>query len=211
MLISIGKLSKELGVTPDCIRKWEKKGKISSIKTSGKHRRFDLDKVLSQLNDKDLKKVKKSTLIYARVSTKADKDNLERQIIRLENYSAANGWQYEVISDIGSGLNFNKKGLKDLIHKIESNKYDRLLLNYKDRLLRFGSEIIFEICKLHDVEVIILNQQQSKSFEEELVDDIITIIHVFSSRLYGSRSHKNKKVIELTDKLTSLVKDNEKK
>ena len=75
------------------------------------------------------------------------------------------------------------------------------MLNYKDRLLRFGSEIIFEMCRLHNVEVVILNEEEQKTYEEELVEDILSIITVFSAKLYGGRSHKNKKIIESSEKM----------
>ncbi|MBQ8997598.1 MAG: IS607 family transposase, partial [Clostridium sp.] len=106
-----------------------------------------------------------------------------------------------VLKDIGSGLNYNKKGLIELIRLIETNQIDRLIINYKDRLLRFGSEIIFEMCKWHNVEVVIVSEDESKTYEEELVDDVLSIITVFSAKLYGSRSHKNKVVVEKNKEL----------
>ena len=143
----------------------------------------------------------KVTLIYARVSTRNRLNDLERQKERLELYCAAKGWNYKIVTDIGSGLNYKKKGLLDLIRLIETEQVERLVLNYKDRLLRFGSEIIFEICKYHDVEVVVVSEEDSKSYEEELVEDVLSIITVFSSKLYGSRSHKNKSIVEKNKEL----------
>jgi predicted site-specific integrase-resolvase len=115
----------------------------------------------------------------------------------LETFCAANGWSYEVIEDFGSGLNYHKRGLLQLIKRIGAGEVGRLVLTYKDRLLRFGSEIVFSLCELTNTEVVIINQgQQPVSFEEELTQDVLEIITVFSARLYGSRSAKNRQLIE---------------
>jgi predicted site-specific integrase-resolvase len=93
-------------------------------------------------------------------------------------------------------MNYSKKGLQQLIKRICSGDIGRLLLTHKDRLLRFGSEIIFSLCEIYGIEVVIINQGGEVSFEEELAQDVLEIITVFSARLYGSRGHKNKKLIE---------------
>lgn len=200
MLLTIGKTAKEVGVSIDTLRRWEREGKIKPRRTVGGHRRYDLDEVKGYINGKK-KNAKKTTLIYARVSTPARKNDLENQVQKLELFCASKGWTYKIIKDIGSGLNYNKKGLQELIKLIETNQLERIVLNYKDRLLRFGSEIIFEMCKYHNVEVIVLNETEQKTYEEELVEDVLSIITVFSAKLYGSRSHKNKKIVEESKKL----------
>ena len=93
-------------------------------------------------------------------------------------------------------MNYHKKGLKQLLDGILNNKIGRLVLTHKDRLLRFGAELVFAICEARNVEVIIINQGENPSFEEELAQDVLEIITVFSARLYGSQSKKNKKVLE---------------
>lgn len=195
MKLSIGKLADELGVTTHTIREWCNEGKIAYERTEGGHRRFDLDTVLSSINPRKPKK-EKLTVGYARVSTADAKNDLENQIKAIELFCSAKGWNHKIISDVGSGLNYNKKGLKELINLIESNQAQRLVLNYKDRLLRFGSEIIFEMCSYHNTEVVIINETENKTYNEELVDDVLSIITVFSSRLYGSRSHKNTEIVK---------------
>ena len=122
----------------------------------------------------------------------------------LECFCAAHGWSFEVISDLGSGLNYSKRGLRALINKIMEGKIGRLVLTHKDRLLRFGSELIFAICETRGIEVVLVNQGDQPSFEEELASDVLEIITVFSARLYGSRSHKNRK---LMDTLKTAVAD----
>ena len=100
-----------------------------------------------------------------------------------------------LISDLGSGLNYNKNGLKKLINLITSQQVNTLYLTHKDRLLRFGSELIFSLCKKFGTKVVIVNAAQCATFEQELVQDVIELMTVFSAKLYGKRSHKNKKII----------------
>ena len=91
-----------------------------------------------------------------------------RQVALLESYCAVNGWAYEVISDIGSGLNYRKRGLKALVSRICSGEVGRLVLSHKDRLLRFGSELVLSLCEHFGVEVIIINASEDSTFEEDL-------------------------------------------
>jgi predicted site-specific integrase-resolvase len=136
------------------------------------------------------------TVVYARVSSKDQSKDLERQKQVLEVYCAKKGWSFEVISDLGSGLNYRKKGLIRLIKLICSYQVERLVLTHKDRLLRFGSDLIFTLCEIFGTEVVIINRSEDSTFEEDLANDVLEIITVFSARLYGSRSHKNKKIIQ---------------
>ena len=114
----------------------------------------------------------------------------------LEMYCASQGWTFEILSDLGSGMNYHKKGLKKLLDAIIEGSVGRLVLTHKDRLLRFGAELVFAICEAKQVEVVILNRGEDTSFEEDLAKDVLEIITVFSARLYGSRSRKNKKLLE---------------
>ena len=167
-------------------------------KSEGNTRYYDLD----QLFDKKVLE-NNLTIAYARVSSHDQKEDLERQSHVLENYCARQGWNFEVISDLGSGMNYQKKGLKKLMNLIIEKKISRLVLTHKDSLLRFGAELIFTICEINEIEVVIINQGSDISFEEELAQDVLEIITVFSARLYGSRSRKNKKLIEAAKVLIS--------
>lgn len=124
------------------------------------------------------------------------KDDLTRQASLLSTYCTARGWNHEVIQDLGSGMNYHKQGLKKLLDHILERKIRRLVITHKDRLLRFGAELVFALCQARQIEVVIVNQGEDVSFEEELAKDVLEIITVFSARLYGARSHKNKKLIE---------------
>jgi len=189
-MITIQQAATLLGVTTKTLRLWEKEGKLTSFRTNGGHRRYKTEDLLKSKSEKQL------TIAYARVSTNDQKKDLVRQIDLLELYCTSKGYQFEIISDLGSGLNYKKKGLIRLIKLICSSQVERIILTTKDRLLRFGSELIFTLCEIFSVEVSIINKTEESTFEEDLTNDVLEIITVFSSRLYGSRSHKNKKLVE---------------
>jgi len=117
--------------------------------------------------------------------------------------------RFEIVSDLGSGLNDRKRGLRKLIDDILGGEVGRLVLTHKDRLLRFGAELIFSLCEAKGVEVVILNQGDDTSFEEDLAKDVLEIITVFSARLYGARSRKNARLIEGVEQALRLVADPE--
>jgi putative resolvase len=190
--IKIGKAAEILGVSIQTLRRWETSGTLlPDRKTSGGTRFYNMDNLLGFKNtSNDL------TIAYARVSSNDQKKDLERQANLLSAYCSAKGWNHEVIQDLGSGMNYHKKGLRRLIEMILDKKIQRLVLTHKDRLLRFGAELIFTLCETRQVEVVIINQGEDVSFEEELAKDVLEIITVFSARLYGARSHKNKKLVE---------------
>lgn len=199
-IISIGQAAKLLGVHVQTLRNWERTGKLKPDSISpGGTRRYNQDKIL-QITGKELPEIEKDeriSIAYARVSSHDQKADLQRQAQVLELYCAEHGYKYELITDLGSGMNYYKKGLTTLIHKILENNVRRLILTHKDRLLRFGAELIFSICEAKGVEVVILNKGEEKaSFEEDLAKDVLEIITVFSARLYGSRSRKIKRIIE---------------
>lgn len=201
-LLAIGEAAKVLGVSITTLRRWEKEGKLIPEPTTSKHRRYDLAKLKPEtFHQEDTRK----TVAYSRVSSHDQKDDLERQKQVLELYCAKQGWTFEVVSDLGSGMNYQKKGLKRLLNAIIDDKVGRLVLTHKDRLLRFGAELVFAICEIKSVQVIILNQGEDTTFEEDLAKDVLEIITVFSARLYGSRSRKNQKIIEGVKKVIDEV------
>ncbi|WP_396584026.1 IS607 family transposase [Bartonella grahamii] len=193
--IGIGKAAQVLGVSISTLRRWEGEGKIISEHTAGGHRRYDLSKLRPELFH-SRERSQRKTIAYARVSSHDQKDDLERQKQVLELDCASQGWTYELISDLGSGMNYRKKGLKRLLDALIENEIGRLVMTHKDRLLRFGAELVFAICEAKQVEVVILNQGEESSFEEDLAKDVLEIITVFSARLYGSRSRKNQRLLE---------------
>lgn len=192
-LFKIGQAAKALGVSQSTLRRWERDGKISPERTEGSHRLYRLSqfKIAKKLNIRERK-----TIAYARVSSHDQKSDLERQKKVLEMYCASHGWKFDLITDLGSGMNYYKKGLKKLLNAILEGDVGRLVITHKDRLLRFGAELVFGLCEAREVEVIIINSGTEVKFEEELAKDVLEIITVFSARLYGSRSRKNQKLLE---------------
>lgn len=197
-MYTIKEASDILGVSISTLRRWEKEGKITSSKTSGGHRRYSIED-LAKYNKKPVKS-SRLTIAYCRVSSADQKGDLARQVENVSQYCIAKGYSFKVIEDLGSGINYNKKGLKELITLIQSNQVERIVVNYKDRLIRFGFEMLEQICQFHNVEIDIINHTEDKSYEQELVEDMLSIITVFSSRLYGSRSKKTKNIKEVVEK-----------
>jgi predicted site-specific integrase-resolvase len=188
--LSISEAAKLKGVSASTLRRWEVEGRLVPERTANGHRRYDLAQLLGIKSDNSL------TVGYARVSSHDQRQDLERQKQVLELFCSQHGWQFQIIEDLGSGLNYSKRGLKKLIRLITDNQVERLVLTHKDRLLRFGSELIFSLCEQFGCEVVIINRTEDASFEEDLDQDVLEIVTVFAARLYGSRSHKNKKIVE---------------
>ena len=202
-LVNISEAARILGVTTTTLRNWDKKGLLKPDElTKGKARRYRIESLRNINRNIIFTKDDLKTIAYARVSSHDQKEDLNRQVQLLELYCTKHGYKYEVIQDIGSGMNYYKKGLTKLIDLILDNQVQRLILTHKDRLLRFGAELVFSICEAKNVEIIIINQgDETPSFEEELAKDVLEIITVFSARLYGSRSKKNKKIISDLEKV----------
>lgn len=196
MYVSIGKASEIIGVSVSTLRRWEEENRfIPSFRTQGGHRRYQMAAIYQNIIRKDNidEVIDKKTIAYSRVSSADQKLDLVRQGKRLERYCKDHGWSYELISDLGSGLNYKKKGLNKLIDLICTQRVSRLVLTHKDRLLRFGSPLLFKLCQFFGTEVIILDAEKNLSFEQELVTDVIELMTVFTARMYGKRSHRNKK------------------
>jgi len=198
-MYSIGEFAKKIGVTIQTLRDWDKSGKLKpAFRSKGNHRYYSQD----QLNEILQKRVpdKRINVGYVRVSANHQKDDLRRQYELMELFLAKQGKEFKIIQDLGSGINYNKKGLKELLKLIATNQCDTIFVLHKDRLLRFGYELIEEFAKLHNTKIVVINKDEEKSDEEELVEDILNIIRVFSCRLNGKRSHINKKIIKELEK-----------
>jgi putative resolvase len=194
MYLSIGASADLLGISTSTLRLWEKTNQfIPAFRTKGGHRRYKLDQVMSLRGDVAPNKKQTLHLAYARVSSSDQKDDLARQKKSLQEYCQKDNIEYEIISDLGSGLNYKKRGLKKLIKMILSGTVKRIVLTHKDRLLRFGSEIIFHLCSFFRTEIVMIHEEESLSDEIQLARDVLEIITVFSSRLYGRRAHLKKR------------------
>lgn len=193
--LSIGEFAKEIGKSVQTLRRWDENNFLKCDHKSPSGKRFyRYEQINEYLNH--IEKEDKITIGYCRVSTNKQKDDLERQVSNVTQYLLSQGKPFKIITDIGSGINYNKKGLIKLLEMIDSNKIDKIVILYKDRLMRFGFELIDNICKLHNVSIEIIDNTE-KTKDEELVEDLIQIITVFSCRINGKRSNKTKKIIDI--------------
>lgn len=195
VLMSIGKFAKELGVTPEHVRTMHRTGEVIPARISEKGTRYYSEEQLRDLKNSRTPQIEEKVIAYCRVSTKSQKDELEKQVENVKSYMYAKGYSFEVITDIGSGINYKNKGLRELISLINSNQVTKVVILHKDRLVGLGFELIQLLCDLHDVKIEIIDNSERIN-EEELTDDLIEIITVFANRLYGSRSKKTKTLIE---------------
>jgi putative resolvase len=190
-LLSIGETAAELGVAVGTLRRWHRQGLLMPVgRTVGGHRRYQRDTVRATLGAEPAAAGK--TVCYARASSHDQAPQLQTQAARLERHCIDAGFaDIEIVTDLGSGLNYRKKGLQRILSDILRGRVARLVLVTKDWLLRFGSELLFRICDFFHVKVIVLDAVPDVSREQQLTEDLVEILTVFSSRLYGSRSRKN--------------------
>jgi putative resolvase len=168
-----------LNVSEKTLRNWDRDGLITTIRTPSNQRRYDIDSVLGA-------KTTRVVAIYARVSSAKQKEDLQRQIDFLqEKYP-----QGKLYKDIGGGLNFKRKGLLSLLESVLSGNVESIVVGHQDRLARFGVDLIRWICEQKDCQLVVLSRTEL-SPERELVEDILSIIHGFSCRLYGLRKYKS--------------------
>ncbi len=187
-------VTKLLGVTAQTLRNWDKEGKLkpSYIKSNG-YRYYSEESILSYTQERKTKK-NLNVIGYARISSKKQIDDLERQVNNIKEYLSSKYETYDIITDIGSGINYNKPGLLELIEKINKKEVDLIVVLYKDRLLRFGFELVEHFANLNNVKIEVLDKID-KNQDEELVEDLVQIITVFSCKIQGKRKSKTKQLI----------------
>lgn len=193
---SIGKFAELIGKTPQTLRDWHKKGIfLPNHITSGGTRYYSQKQLNHFLGIKNKETTNKKIIGYCRVSSNKQKDDLERQIENVQTYMIVKGYSFDIITDIGSGINYNKKGLNQLIDLITNSEVERIVVLYKDRLLRFGFELLENLCDKYGTTIEIIDNTE-RTEEQELVEDLIQIVTVFSCRLQGKRANKAKKMIK---------------
>ncbi|MGG1658898.1 IS607 family transposase [Brevibacillus sp. NRS-1366] len=194
-MYTIGKFAKMIGVTPKTLREWNKSGKFipALVKENG-YRYYSEEQFYEYLR-KPAAQQERITVGYCRVSRLKQRDELERQIENVKTYMIAKGYSFDVITDIGSGIDYEKRGLLLLMDFIIQGKVERVVVLYKDSLLRFGFELFENLCKRFDVVIEIIDHT-GKSEEQELLEDLIQIVTSFSCRLQGKRANQAKKMIQ---------------
>lgn len=182
-------MAKKLNVTVRTLQRWDNEGKLPAKRSPTNRRYYTDDQLMQYLGEPT---DNRKAVAYARVSTYDQKDDLKDQVSFIRQYANAKGIILdEVITDVGSGLNYNRKKWNQLLHDVEQDKVKTIFITYKDRFIRFGFDWFNRFCNEHNTKIIVLNNPDT-SPDKELVDDVISIIHVFSCRLYGLRKYKNK-------------------
>lgn len=196
LYLKIGAVAKQLGVTTQTVRNWEKDGSLKPIYVNDKGTRFYTQEQIDRFKGVRVQPKPFKVVGYCRVSSNGQKDDLERQVELVETYIKYRWDNYEMIKDIGSGINYTKRGLKKLVSLIVSNEVDIIVILHKDRLLRFGFELLEYLAELHGVEIRVIENDEDKTDEQELAEDIIQIITVYGAKLNGKRAWENKRLRE---------------
>jgi len=195
-LYTMKEASKLLGVHVKTIQKWDREGKIRCVRTVGGKRRVPESEIKRILGIHEERKI----VGYVRVSSNTQKDYLERQIELIKNYASEKEWEIEILKDIGSGLKENRRNFQKLLKMVMNKEISKVVVAYPDRLTRFGFKTLEEFFKSYGTEIVVINREE-KTPQEELVEDLITVISHFAGKLYGMRSHKYRKVVEGAKKL----------
>ena len=208
--LKIGEASKRLGICKITLRKWIDKNEIPHRTTPGGHRLVDIDAYLEGKSKLEPAiKLDREKIFYCRVSSKKQKDDLERQIeMAKENYPT-----YEIISDIGSGINWKRRGFQSLLERVNRGDIEEVVVFHKDRMARFGFDLVESIFKLNNTELKIHEREENKSCEEELAEDLMSIVTVFSCRQMGKRRYGIKNIsIEVLKEIEEIegVRDSKK-
>ena len=201
---SVSEFANKVGYHYKTLQVLNKKG-IFPAKRNQRNRRYYTDEdyylflnqIAKILVEEDKENQKRLIVTYSRVSSHGQKDDLKSQQSFIENFVASNGLQVDKnLSDIGSGLNYERKNFLKILELVEQNKIEKIIIAHKDRFVRFGFDYFQNFCKKHNTEIIIINLD-SYSPEQEFTEDLISIIHCFSSKLYGLRKYnKNTKVLK---------------
>lgn len=183
-LLSIGKASETLGLSQSTLRKYAKRNLIRTITTEGGHRRFDVHSFVAESSSSHEESRDFKTVCYCRVSSAKQKDDLNRQIQDMQQKFPDS----DIIKDVGSGLNFKRKGLKTLLERVLQGEKLRVVVAHKDRLARFGYDLIEQLVQRSCGRIVVL-RDSTQSPESELTKDLLNILHVFSCRMHGLRRY----------------------
>lgn len=193
-LYTTGEVARIFGVSYVAVKKWAYSGKIKFIKTPGGKYRYPESEIKRLLGEQAPRGV---AVVYARVSSADQKEDLERQKRRLLEFAKNKGYQdIIVLEDVASGLNENRKGLTKLLELTSQGQVEAIFITYKDRLTRFGFKYLETFFNSHGCKIEVLNREEIKEPQQELVEDLIAVVTSFAGRICGARSHKRQKVVE---------------
>ena len=194
VLLTAQEIKRIYGLHRNTLLNWEKQGLLEPVKTPGGRRRYrreDIEHLLGMFEKQQ--DLSPKVILYARVSTRKQEEYLKNQIERLKRYAEGKGWQYEVISEIASGVNENRRGLQKLLNKVKRGKVRKVIVEYPDRLARFGFNYLKVFFESHGVELVVINDNKHEEDRmRELAEDLIAIVTSFAARVYGSHGGKRK-------------------
>ena len=189
-MIKPKEMAKRLGITVQTLQNWDNNGKLKAHRTPTNRRYYTEDQYQDYTGLQN--NTKRLNVLYARVSTYGQKDDLQNQLVFIRQYANAKGIIIgQEFTDIGSGLNYKRKKWNQLLNLVMQDKINQIFITYQDRFIRFGFDWFDNLCKQHGTKIIVVNNPHT-SPNQELVSDLISIIHGFSCRLYGLRKYKNK-------------------
>jgi len=198
--VSIGEASRITGLEAQTLRKLADKASFICYRTPSGQRRYNLQSIQAfcshNLSSKQISNLTRKHFIYARVSTKKQMDDLSRQLDFLKQPKYAS---YTTLTDIASGINFKRKGLSTILEACLQGCIGDVVIAHRDRLCRFGFELFEELVTRAGGQIIVLNNSNDKTSEQELTEDLLSIIHVFSCRQMGKRSYANRKTADTSN------------
>ena len=193
-LLRMNEVSEITGLAQSTLRLMHRKGELVPAKISSGGTRYYSDEQIKEYMG--IETVSKRIVIgYARVSSRKQEDDLSKQIENLKTYMFAKGYSFEMITDIGSSVNYSRNGLTKLLERIHNGEVSKVVVLYKDRLVRFGFELLETVCKLNDCEIEIVDNTP-KINEDELLNDLVKVVNVFGSELRGKQSKLIKQFVE---------------
>lgn len=188
-MIRLNDMAKRLGVSVKTLQRWDREGILVAKRNPNNRRYYTEDQYLEYIGSSNKKDRK--IIAYIRVSSNNQKDDLQNQITFIRNYVNAKGEILDdVIQDVGSGLNYNRKHWNNLLlNQIPKGEIEKIYITYKDRFVRFGFDWFERFCNHYNCEIVVINNPDT-SPHQELIEDLISIIHVFSCRIYGLKKYK---------------------
>jgi putative resolvase len=192
-LLSVKECKGIYGLSRIALINYERKGLLKPLRTPGGIRRYrveDIERLLGMLEDKQERI--RGTILYARVSTRKQQPYLENQVRRLEEYAKSRGWEYKIVKEIASGVNENRRVLQKILNMVKRGDVERVVIEYPDRLARFGFNYLKEFFEGFGVELVVINGREGeKERFQELMEDLVAIVSSFAARIYGQRDSKN--------------------
>ena len=187
-LVTSRKACEILGLHASTLRRWDRESKIEVVRSVGKKRLYNVKTFIENSDYKPLNTVEKQSVCYCRVSSPKQKDDMERQVAFMrEQYP-----KFNIIEDVGSGINWKRKGLITILQGAFAGRIKTVVVAHRDRLARFGFELLEYIFNYHDVELVVLDKEKHQSLEQELAEDLLAITHIYSCKQMGRRRYSRK-------------------